>query len=53
LAIVDAVSEIIEFQGRASDQRRFESIVQPQFEALYGAASRLAATSADAEDLVQ
>jgi RNA polymerase sigma-70 factor (ECF subfamily) len=47
------MSEIIEFQSRASDQRRFESIVQPHFEALYGAASRLAATSADAEDLVQ
>ena len=47
------MSDIIKFKGRVSDQDRFEMLVQPHFEALYGAASRLAATPADAEDLVQ
>lgn len=47
------MSEIIEFKGRVSDQDRFASLVQPHFDALYGAASRVAATPEDAEDLVQ
>ena len=47
------MSEIIEFKGRVSDQDRFASLVQPHFGALYGAASRVAATPEDAEDLVQ
>ena len=47
------MSEIVKFKGRASDQERFERLMQPYFESLYGAASRLAFTPADAEDLVQ
>lgn len=47
------MGEIIKFKGRLSDRDRFETLVQPHFDALYRAASRLAATAADAEDLVQ
>ena len=47
------MSEIIEFKGRVSDQDRFASLVQPHFDALYWASSRVAATPEDAEDLVQ
>ena len=47
------MSEIVKFKGRVSDHERFERLVQPHFEALYRAASRLAFTPADAEDLVQ
>jgi RNA polymerase sigma-70 factor (ECF subfamily) len=47
------MSEIVKFKGRVSDQVRFERLMQPHFEALYGAASRLAFIPADAEDLVQ
>jgi len=47
------MSEIVNLKGRESDQQRFERLVQPHFEALYRAASRLTKHSADAEDLVQ
>jgi len=47
------MSEIVKFKGRVSDQERFECLMQPHFEALYAAASRLAFTPEDAEDLVQ
>jgi RNA polymerase sigma-70 factor (ECF subfamily) len=47
------MSKIVRFTGRLSDQERFERLIQPHFEALYAAASRLAFTPADAEDLVQ
>ena len=38
---------------RTSATRRFAALVQPHFDALYGAARRLALTPSDAEDLVQ
>lgn len=38
---------------RTSRRSRFAVLVQPHFDALYGAARRLALTPADAEDLVQ
>jgi len=33
------MSEIVKFKGRVSDQERFERLMQPHFESLYGAAS--------------
>ena len=48
-----AVSKIINIKGRESDHERFERLIQPHFDALYRAASRLAMRPEDAEDLVQ
>jgi RNA polymerase sigma-70 factor (ECF subfamily) len=48
-----AVSKIINIRGRESDHERFERLIQPHFDALYRAASRLAMRPEDAEDLVQ
>ena len=39
--------------GRTSDRSRFAALVEPHFEALYGAARRLTFSPSDAEDLVQ
>ena len=38
---------------RTSGRSRFAALVQPHFDALYGAARRLALSPSDAEDLVQ
>ena len=38
---------------RTSQRSRFAALVQPHFDALYGAARRLALSPSDAEDLVQ
>ena len=38
---------------RTSRRSRFAALVQPHFDALYGAARRLALSPSDAEDLVQ
>ena len=47
------MSKITNIRGRESDHERFERLIQPHFDALYRAASRLAMRPEDAEDLVQ
>jgi len=44
---------ILAFSNRRTASGRFEQLLQPHFDALYGAARRLAASESDAEDLVQ
>ena len=47
------MNRIIGTPGRTSDHDRFATLMQPHFDALYGAARRLVVSDADAEDLVQ
>lgn len=47
------MSKIVDIKSRKSDSDRFEVLVRPHFDALYGAARRLVASPSDAEDLVQ
>lgn len=47
------LSRILKFTGRHSGSHRFERVMRPHFDALYGAASRFAASKSDVEDLVQ
>jgi len=47
------LSRILKFTGRSSGSHRFERVMRPHFDAIYGAASRFAASKSDAEDLVQ
>ena len=45
--------KILDFTGRKAGSHRFERVMRPHFDALYGAAWRFAASTSDAEDLVQ
>jgi RNA polymerase sigma-70 factor (ECF subfamily) len=47
------MSRILKTPGKASGHDRFAMLIRPHFDALYGAARRLASSDADAEDLVQ
>ena len=47
------MSEIVDIKSRQSTSDRFEILMRPHFDALYGSARRLARSAADAEDLVQ
>lgn len=47
------MSETTTRGGRETDQKRFERLIQPYFDVLYRAASRLTSHRQDAEDLVQ
>lgn len=45
--------KILNFSGGTTGASRFERLVQPHIEVLYGAAYRFTASQSDAEDLVQ
>lgn len=47
------MGKIVRFRKRPTDQERFDFLVRPHFEALYGSAMRLTRTEQDAEDLLQ
>jgi RNA polymerase sigma-70 factor (ECF subfamily) len=47
------MSKIADIKSRKSVQDRFETLMRPHFDALYGAAHRLLGSASDAEDLVQ
>jgi RNA polymerase sigma-70 factor (ECF subfamily) len=47
------LSRILKFTGGSSGSHRFERVMRPHFDAIYGAASRFAASQSDVEDLVQ
>jgi len=47
------LKKIISFPSRKSAAERFETLMQPQFDAVYAAARRITVSASDAEDLVQ
>ncbi len=47
------MATVQKFRNRKSSSARFEVLVRPHFNALYAAARRFTASTADAEDLVQ
>ena len=47
------MGKVIKFRQKPTRQERFEAVVRPHFEALYGAARRMTLSYDDAEDLVQ
>jgi RNA polymerase sigma-70 factor (ECF subfamily) len=47
------VGNVVSFRRAPTRQGRFEKVVEPHFEALYGAARRMTLSYHDAEDLVQ
>jgi RNA polymerase sigma-70 factor (ECF subfamily) len=53
MALKSVMSRIIDTPGRTSSHDRFATLIRSHFDALYGAARRLASSDADAEDLVQ
>ncbi|MDZ7645469.1 MAG: RNA polymerase sigma factor [Woeseiaceae bacterium] len=47
------MQKVVELGSRRRESGRFEALLEPHFAVLYNAARRLAASPADAEDLVQ
>jgi RNA polymerase sigma-70 factor (ECF subfamily) len=47
------VGNVVSFRRAPTPQQRFEAVIKPHFEALYGAARRMTLSYHDAEDLVQ
>jgi RNA polymerase sigma-70 factor (ECF subfamily) len=47
------VANVVNFRRAPTRQERFKTVVEPHFEALYGAARRMTLSYHDAEDLVQ
>ena len=50
---MSTVHNVITFRRRRSGQGRFETLMEPHFDALYSAARRMTLSPHDAEDLVQ